>query len=120
MTKSSSDSVLDASLDKSATATTLHICAGAPADRAAAIANSLADQALVPGDFAKANGDTSGRKLRYLAKSGINVDTSGTADHLAYIDATELLNVTECTPQALTAGNTVDVPEFDQEIADPT
>jgi hypothetical protein len=48
------------------------------------------------------------------------VDTSGTATHVALCDATRLLYVTTCTSQALTSGNTVNIPAWDIEIADPT
>jgi hypothetical protein len=48
------------------------------------------------------------------------VDTTGTATHVALCDGTNLLYVTTCTSQALTAANTVNFPSWKIEIADPT
>lgn len=83
---------------------------------------ALADVTMASGDFTKANGDVSGRKLTVAAKSGVTVDTSGSATHIALLDVTnsKLLYVTTCTTQALTSGNTVNFPAWDVEIADPT
>jgi hypothetical protein len=83
---------------------------------------ALADVTMASGDFTKANGDVSGRKLTVAAKSGVTVDTSGSATHIALLDVTnsKLLYVTTCTTQALTSGNTVNFPAWDIEIADPT
>ena len=74
-------------------------------------------------DFTKANGDTSGRKVTVAAQSGVLIDASGTANHIALVrvgDST-LLYVTTCTSQALTAkgSNTVNFPAWDIEFADP-
>lgn len=83
---------------------------------------ALADVTMASGDFTKANGDVSGRKLTVAAKSGVTVDTSGSATHIALLDVTnsKLLYVTTCTTQSLTSGNTVNFPAWDIEIADPT
>lgn len=72
-------------------------------------------------DFIKANGDTSGRKVTVAAKSGVNVDTSGTATHVALVSVgdTTLRYVTTCTSQALTSGNQVNFPAWDIETAAP-
>ena len=40
---------------------------------------------MASGDFTKANGDTSGRKLTVAAKSGVLIDASGTATHTALV-----------------------------------
>ena len=73
------------------------------------------------GDFTLADGNTSGRKITVAAKSGVPIDTSGTATHVALISVsdTTLRAVTTCTSQALTAGGTVDFPAFDWELSDP-
>lgn len=85
---------------------------------------ALADVTVDSTDFTAANGDTSGRKLTTAAQSGVLIDVSGTAAHLALLDVanSKLLYVTTCTSQALTANgsNTVNIPAFDIEIADPT
>lgn len=85
---------------------------------------ALADVTMASGDFTNANGDTSGRKTTVAAKSGVLIDTSGTATHVCLLDVTnsKLLYVTTCTSQAVTANgsNTVNFPAWDIEIADPT
>ena len=62
--------------------------------------------------------------ISVAAKTGVLIDTSGTATHVALVDVTGTLLdvVTTCTSQALTANgsNTVNFPAFDIEIADPT
>lgn len=84
----------------------------------------LATVTMTSTDFTKANGDTSGRKCTVTAKSSIVISTSGTATHVALLDVTnsKLLRVTTCTSQALTANgsNTVSIPAWKFEIADPT
>jgi hypothetical protein len=82
---------------------------------------ALADVTMAPGDFTAADGDTSGRKLTVAQKTGVAVDASGTATHVALLDVTnsKLLYVTTCTSQALTAGNTMTFNSWKIEIADP-
>jgi hypothetical protein len=82
---------------------------------------ALADVAMASGDFTITDGDTSGRKVIVAAKTGIPVDTSGTSNHVALLDTTgsRLLYVTTHTGQAITAGNTVTISQWDAEIADP-
>lgn len=120
MAKSISDAVLDAALNKLGTAIMLTVCSAEPANFAGIAAVKLADDALVGGDFTISNGDVNGRKTRIAAQSAIPIDTSGTANHIAYDDGTILLGVTTCTAQALTSGGTVTVPAHDWEFADPT
>jgi hypothetical protein len=120
MAKSVADVVLDAALDKIATSTILTVCNAEPTTRTEAITTfKLADVVVDSGDFSKANGDTSGRKVTVAAQSAVPVDTTGTATHVALCDGSVLLYVTTCTSQGLTSGNTVNVPAFDIEIADP-
>lgn len=101
------------------------VCTTEPATFTAANAtNALADVTMASGDFTVANGDTSGRKVTVAAKAGVLIDTSGTAAHIALLDVTnsKLLYVTTCTSQAITANgsNTVSIPAWDIEIADPS
>lgn len=123
MPKWANDAVMDAALDVTATGTRLFVCTGQPTDYANAVSLALATHVLTSGDFTKANGDTSGRKVTVAAQSGLLIDASGTATHIAIGRAgdTTLLIVTTCASQALTANgeNTVNVPAFDEEIADP-
>lgn len=124
MAKYSNDAVMDAALDVIATATRQIACSAQPTTYTEANATyALADVTMSSGDFTKANGDTSGRKVTVAAKSGVLIDTSGTATHVALVRVadTTLLYVTTCTSQALTANgsNTVNFPAWDAEIADP-
>lgn len=122
MAKSVHNDVLDGAWDVLDQADLMTVCSTQPTTRTEAVTTyKLADVAVTPNtDFTKADGDTSGRKVTVAAKSGVSVDTSGTAQHVALCDGTRLLYVTTCTSQALTSGNTVNIPAFDIEIADPS
>lgn len=124
MAKATPDAVLDKILDEVATATKLVVCSAQPTTYAEANATyALAGIVTDSGDFTKANGDTSGRKVTIGAQNSVLIGTSGTATHVALIRTADstLLYVTTCTSQALTANgsNTVNVPAWDIEIADP-
>jgi hypothetical protein len=124
MAKWANDAVMDAAFDYIDQSDKMTVCNAQPTTYTEANATfALADVAMTPDtDFTKANGDVSGRKVTVAAKSTVTVDTTGTATHIALIrtgDAT-LRYVTTCTSQALTAGNTVNIPAWDIEIADPT
>ena len=120
MAKKVHDDVLDAMLDKIGTATLMIATDAEPADRAAAVTNSLADAVMTGGDFTNANGDTSGRKVTVAQKASQAIDATGNANHINLVDASILLYVTTCTTQALTSGGTVTFPAWDIEVADPT
>lgn len=124
MAKMAPDIVLDAPADIIDQSDKMVACSAQPTTYTEANATfALADAAMTPNtDYTKANGDVSGRKVTVAAKSGINVDTSGTATHVALISTgdTTLRYVTTCTSQALTAGNQVNFPAWDIETADPT
>lgn len=124
MGKATPDAVLDKPLDEIGTGTRMVACSAQPTTYAEANATyALADVTMAGGDFTKANGDASGRKTTVAAKSGVLIDVSGTATHVALIRVadTTLLYVTTCTSQALTANgsNTVNFPAWDIEFADP-
>jgi hypothetical protein len=114
---------MDAMLDLIATADTMTVCSGQPANVAGISAVALADATLTPGDgngdFTVGNGDTNGRKLTVAAQSNVDIDTSGTATHVVIDDGTNLY-ITTCSSQALTSGGTVTVPAVDIEVADPS
>lgn len=125
MAKWANDLVMDAALDYIAAATRQIACSAQPTTYTEANSTyALADVTMSGGDFTKANGDTSGRKVTMAAKSGVLIDTSGTATHVALVDVSNsrLLEVTTCTSQALTANgsNTVSFPAWDIEFADPS
>ena len=120
MAKSVSNDVLDAALNELATGNIMVACSAEPTNRTEAVTTyALADHTMTGGDYTNADG-TSGRKFTIAAQSGVTVDTTGTATHVAICDASVLLYVTTCTSQALTSGNTVDFPAWDVELADPT
>jgi hypothetical protein len=125
MAKIVHDDVLDGALNIiKNNATRLCVCSTQPTTYAEATStNKLAIKTITSADFTgPANGDVSGRKLTVNAQSGLTVDSSGTAAHIALCDSanSKLLYVTTCTSQSLTAGNTTNVPAWDVEIADPT
>lgn len=122
MPKTAPDAMIDASLDYVAGATVMHACSTLDATPTLAEVNaaSLADVAMAGGDYTKANGDTSGRKVTMAAKSAVPVDASGDANHIALVDGSVVRYVTTCTTQTLTSGNTVNFPAWKIEIADPT
>jgi hypothetical protein len=104
--------------------TRLCVCNAQPTTYTQAITTyKLAIKTISSTDFTgPADGDTNGRKITANQQSGITVDASGDATHVALADSvgTKLVLVTTCTTQALTSGNTVTVPAFDDEVADPT
>ena len=124
MAKAIPDAILDKTLDEIATATKQVLCSAQPTTYTEANATyALADVVIDGSDFTKANGDTSGRKVTIAAQSGVLIDTSGTGTHIALIRTADstLIYVTTCSSQAVTANgsNTVNMPAWDIEIADP-
>lgn len=123
MAKAAPDSTLDPVLTEIATASRLCVCSAEPANFAGIAAVLLASVAVTPGDgggdFAIANGDTSGRKVTVAQQTGMSISSSGTGNHIVLDDGASLVFVTTCTAQALTSGGTVTVPAWDVEIADP-
>lgn len=124
MAKAAPDIIMDGALDIIASATKLVVCSSQPTTYTEADATyALADVVIDSGDFTKANGDTSGRKVTISAQNAVMIDTSGTALHVALVRTADstLIYVTTCTSQALTANgsNTVNVPAWKVEIADP-
>lgn len=124
MAKSVHDDVLDGALDIIRNnCTRVTVCSTQPTTYTEANATyALADVTVDSTDFTKANGDTNGRKLTVAQQASVPVDTTGTAQHVALLDVanSKLLYVTTCTSQSLTSGNTVTIPAWDIEIADPT
>jgi len=125
MAKAIPDAILDKTLDEIATATRMVLCNAQPTTYTEANATyALADVTMGGGDFTKANGDTSGRKVTVAAKSGVLIDTSGTGNHIALVRVsdTTLIYVTTCSSQVVTANgsNTVNFPAWDVELADPS
>ena len=124
MGKSIHNNVLDAALNYiKSNATELTVCSTEPTTYAEAHTTyKLADVVIDSDDFTgPAEGDVSGRKLAVNEQADIAVDATGTAAHVALTNGSDtLILVTTCTEQGLTSGNTVTVPTFDDEIADPS
>jgi hypothetical protein len=125
MPKTAPDAVMDAAFDYIDQADVLRVCStlDATPTHAEIVTATLASTAITPDtDFTKADGDTSGRKVTVAAKSSVSVTASGTADHIALTttSGSVVRYVTTCTSQALTSGNTVNIPAWDIEIADPS
>lgn len=126
MSKYLDDSVLDAALAVLDTADQEVICEGEPVSYAEATndkgsgGKALGEVAIDAADFTKADGDTSGRKSTLAQQTGVNIDVSGNADHIAVVDdgLSRLLMVTTMTLQAVTAGNTATINAFKLEILD--
>jgi len=102
--------------------TGLSVCSTQPTTYAEATSTyMLADvNGLTSTDLSLGDGDTSGRKVTMKAQSALTIDTTGTAAHVAWwgSSGSTLLFVTTCTTQALTTGNTVNVPVHDYEVRD--
>lgn len=122
MAKFADDAFIDGGLDAIDNCTTLTVTSAQPANQAGIAAVALASVTLTAGagngDYTKANGDVSGRKLSVLQQTGVSITASGTATHTGLDDGTNIYYTT-CTSQVLTSGGTVTVPEWDIEIADP-
>ena len=119
MGKSVSSTVLDAALEVIKTCTRMDVTSdvGTPAN----LVNTLANVAMVPAtDYTIAPGDGGGRKVTTVEKTGVSVTGSGTARHIVLSLTGTILLTTTCTEQVLTSGNTVTIPAFKDQIADPT
>jgi hypothetical protein len=123
MAKSVADAVLDAALNYiKNNVTRMTACSAQPTTYTEGNATyALADVTVASGDFTVAD-DTSGRKVTVAQKTGVTVDSTGTANHVALLDVsnTALLYVTTATSQALTAANTMTFNSWKINIQDPT
>lgn len=116
------DLMLDAAFEwLEARVTQMTVCNTEPTTYAEATSTyKLADTPVTSTDITLANGDTSGRKMTVAEQASVTVDTTGTGKWIALAGSTgsTLLMVTTCTSQALTTGNTVTFPAWDDEILD--
>lgn len=118
MSRYANDSVMDAALNKIATATIMTACSAQPTTRTEAVTTyALAD--TTPTFTGPADGSPSGRQISVDQKTNITIDTSGSATHVALCDGSSLLYVTVCTTQSLTSGGTVTFPAWVATITDP-
>lgn len=119
MGKVASDGTLDGGLNEIITFTAINICTAEPTSVAECDSLSLIPaHTLTGGDFTKANGDVSGRKVTIASQASLSIDANGTATHVAINDGTNFY-ATTCTSQGLTSGGTVTIPAWDIEFADP-
>lgn len=125
MAKFTDDTVLEAALTKSATATRLTFLSAQPANFAGIAAVLLGSYVMTAGvgggDYsAFANGDTSGRKITVQAQTGNNASASGTANHVGLDDGTTLLHVTTCPSTSTNSGQPLNSNAWDIEFLDVT
>ena len=82
MARSVHNEVLDAALSELATGTIMTACSQEPVDRTGAVTTyALAD--VAPSFTGPADGDSNGRKIGVDQKTAVDVDVTGTADHIA-------------------------------------
>lgn len=117
------DAVIDGGLDYIAANTTrVHVCSAEPANYAGIAAVLLAQYTVTSGNFTKANGDTSGRKITLGALSGNTATAAGNGSHIAFSNGSDTLyGVISGDGDAIANGQQVDIAAVDVwEIADPT
>lgn len=103
-------------------ATKMVACSGEPGSFSAADGSlKLAEVAMGASDFTLGDGASSGRRATVAQKSGVAVAATGTANHVALLDAvnSRVLYVTTCTPQSLTQGQEITFGSWAVEINDP-
>jgi len=124
MGKIAPDNTIDTLLDYVAASNRMTICTGSPLTYGDAMSSGsvLAAFPCTSGCFAKADGDSSGRKLTVSARTSGSITASGSALAICLVETsgTTLRYVTTCTEQYLVASGTVDTPAFKITIADPT
>lgn len=123
MAKYLSDTCIDQGLKYiSENAAKIYVCTTAAISTFADVSSAAltTGAAVTSANLVIGNGDASGRKIAVAAQSSLSVSTSGTAGQIAIVSSNALMVLTNCTTQALTSGNTVTIPTWDIEIADPT
>lgn len=125
MAKSANSVLIDALFNyikNSADTITYTLCAAQPTTRLEAVTtNMLASTTLNKvTELTLAAGDVSGRKMTVSAKAAVPVTNTGTGQHVAICDATNLLFVTTCASQAVSAGGTADIGSWKDEVGAPT
>lgn len=122
MAKLVPDATLDAMLNVIRNnADRMDACSTQPTTYAEATSTySLADVAMTVGtDYTQANGDTSGRKITVAQKTGITIDSAGTAQHVALTNGSDTLYaVTTCASVVLSTPGTLTINAWDIEISD--
>lgn len=123
MPKFANSLVMDAAFDYIDQADTVRVLSAYTAgdSHATVVSNTLASTAIAEGEYVKAAGDVSGRKVTVGAKNGVAVGANGIATHIALTRTADssVRYVTTCTSQSLTSGNTVNIPAWKIEITAP-
>lgn len=127
MAKLTDDSVLNAAIAEIEKADQLVLCDGQPSSYADATTdsgsggNALGEVAVAGGDFTRADGDVSGRKVTVASKS-VTIDVAGDVDHVALVDdgASVLLHVATANTTSVTVSQSLDTQAFDIEFEDPS
>lgn len=124
MAKFASSAFIDGAFNvikASADTITYTLCSTQPTTRTEAVTTYMLASTTLnkTTEITLANGDTSGRKMTISAKTGVSVTNSGSGQHVAICDATNLIFVTTTTTQAVSAGGTCDIGTWKDEIAAP-
>lgn len=121
------DAALDAAYDYIDQSDVIRVITAYALDdtHATVVTNTLASTAMTPDtDYTKADGaaGAGSRKVTVAAKNGVSVSASGTATQIALTKTsdTTVRAVTTCTSQALTSGNTVNIPSWEHTFGVPT
>lgn len=121
MAKATSSGVLDGLLDAiAAAATGMSLCAGQPANAAAASSGiAVTTMTTGAGDFTKTG--ASSRVMQVAAKAGVAISTTAVADHVALFStvANVLYFVTTMSSQALSSGGTVNISTWSISVEQP-
>lgn len=97
------------------TYTTWTVCAGEPADASQVAGLALATYTVSPTDFSIIAGAIDGWRSLLNAVSDLSITSSGAADHVVLTDGvtpTSKMVVTTCDVLVLTAGGTVNIPDW--------
>lgn len=116
------DSVLDAALDHILNNADRQVALSAdPVNYAGVAGVTLAATTMIPGDFTKAAGTVSGRKVSWGRKGPITPSANGTATHMAFVDdtATEILLMWPVEAVALATTTDTDFAEGEYDLLDP-
>ena len=99
------DTILDAGLTFDQSFNGVRVCAGQPTSFADIAARTLASASMSAPTVGAGSPD--GRQVTYPAVNSITITTSGTADHIAYVDTVNSRYVvTTCSSTALVANGT--------------
>ena len=123
MGKYVSDAAMEALLDYIALSTRMCICSQQPTTYAQAFTTyNITYFTIDPGDFSKADGDTSGRKLIVADQIYAASPDYDSATHIALVGASDLRFVTTCPTVVFTDDyhtGIISVYSFEIEVRDP-